>query len=831
MSRSPRSRARSVAGCSWRALGSSLLVAGLLLAAAPQVRAAGVTLEATPLLGGHARTGSWTAVQVRLRNDGPQVDGELRLVSGLQGRSTYGTRVDLPTNSDKRYTLYGQPALFRNELQVLLLSDGQELARQTVSITAHDTYQPVVAVVAEQPQRIIPEITAAYAAQQGGTPPAIVALTPADLPARVEAWSAIDRLVWQDVDTGGLDESQKAAMQSWLAAGGRLVVLGGSTGDTTLTGLGEDLLPYQPNGSVDVPPDDLSNMLGRLPAGAGPVPALTGPLARGTVLGRTGDAVIAAEATIGQGRVALIGFDPGIDWLARTPASVALWRRLLPTGSGAVVNPLSLPDDSGIVSALNNLPAVELPQVEQLFLLLLAYTILIGPINYLVLRRLDRREWAWLTIPLLVAVFGVASFALGRVLKGSDVIVNQIAIVRAGPGTDAGLGQVYVGVFSPSRQPFDVRVGNGALLSNPISQQGQQGGFEQPLDVLTGETTSELRNYQVGHGVLRGFRAESVVSAPYLTADLRFVEGRLTGVVRNGSSRPLEAAAIIFGGDVLLLQTLGPDEARPIDLRVTGRRFIGESLGDRVFGPYGGSPDTDKQRVTRRAVIDQLVGYNKFGEGAGMTTDAPLLIGWQPGATLGVELRDQRPRLLGESLYLVPLPVTVTGSAAFGDGMMRRTVLDSDAIDAGEAADGISLGRGTMTFEYRPLSFDGRFRVERLALSLAPGGASGMPDPRGAPLRPLPPAQQPDQDDPVGDGEPEPQGTLPSVQLFDRSAGRWVEFPRFGSTLDVGDRSGSHSIADPARYVDVSGSFLMRVVNRGESAYFQLLVGLTGTIE
>ena len=117
---------------------------------------------------------------------------------------------------------------------------------------------------------------------------------------------------------------------------------------------------------------------------------------------------------------------------------------------------------------------------------------LVGPINYLVLRRLDRREWAWVTMPVLIVVFSVGAFGLGRALKGSDTIVNTIAIVRGAAGAESGLGQVYVGVFSPSRRTFDVRVGGGALLSNPISIQ-QQGVGGAPLDILLGDPAVRAR--------------------------------------------------------------------------------------------------------------------------------------------------------------------------------------------------------------------------------------------------------------------------------------------------------------------------------------------------
>ena len=59
---------------------------------------------------------------------------------------------------------------------------------------------------------------------------------------------------------------------------------------------------------------------------------------------------------------------------------------------------------------------------------------------------------------MLIAVFTVGSFGIGALLRGSDVIINEVAIVRGAPGTDAATAQSYLGIFSPSRATFQLRV-------------------------------------------------------------------------------------------------------------------------------------------------------------------------------------------------------------------------------------------------------------------------------------------------------------------------------------------------------------------------------------
>ena len=49
--------------------------------------------------------------------------------------------------------------------------------------------------------------------------------------------------------------------------------------------------------------------------------------------------------------------------------------------------------------ALQNLPVLALPSLNILAVLLGVYIVFVGPVNYLVLRRLKKLDWGWVTIP------------------------------------------------------------------------------------------------------------------------------------------------------------------------------------------------------------------------------------------------------------------------------------------------------------------------------------------------------------------------------------------------------------------------------------------------
>jgi hypothetical protein len=834
------------------------LLAVLLLLAGPHVAAAadpsptpalpaGMTMDARAMVQGHVRTGSWMAIRVELANDGPAFAGELRMVGGTQGRTRFAVAVDLPTTSSKAYTLHAQAPAFGSSLEVALVADERVVARRSVAFAIHDPSQLVVGVVAERPGPLVAALRRLR--DSSGTLPAIVPLGVADLPERPEAWSALDRLVWQDVDAGQLDPEQLAALRTWLAGGGRLTIVGGSGGLGLVAGFPDELLPYRPTATIDAEPEALRGLLGgAFPRGAAVVPALAGSAGEGArTLATQGDRVIAADRQAGSGAVTLVGFDPATPWLAESTAVDVLWAAIVPARSAARA-PLVVGDDGIVVSLLGTLPALALPPIEGLLLLLLGYILLIGPVNYLVLRRLDRREWAWVTMPLLVAGFAVAAFAVGAALRGTDVIVNQVALVRAAPGTDAAQAQVYLGVFSPTRGTYDVSLPGGALLSAPYGGEGFGEGGTQGLDVLQGDP-ARVRGLEVGYGTMRSIRAEAPVSAPRIEARLSLEGDRVRGTVTNASDLPLQAAVVVLGTGVVVLGDVAAGATAEVDLRMEPDSF-GRALSERVFGQQqwedDGSPRFDSLRDNvRRQLLDALTYDPFFGSTGTLPADGPVLLAWGEPGLIPVAVAGTDPRITGETLYYLPLDLAAAGRVVFTPDLMRSSLVEVGAQFFNKDPFNISLGGGSATLAYRPIPVTGELRPTRLALGVnmgvvgpLGGGGDGVepapPDDAEPGTTPAPGSGTTDGGGTSGgDAAPAPdepivppdEAGLPTIELFDIEAGAWRRIPDLASGIVV-------EIRDPARFVDAaSGTVLVRLANdRQDAVGLQLAVQLEGDV-
>jgi hypothetical protein len=800
----------------------ALMAIGLLLLslAMPAVASAddGPVMNARALLQGHVRTGSWFAVAVDVENAGPTVNGELRINGGVDSRTRFGTPVELATGSRKQYVLYAQPPTFGGKMKVQLVSGDKVVSEATVAVAPHDQSQLVVGVVSENPAKIVGELK--LLPGSNGTSPTIVPLTPADLPERLQAWSGLDRIVWQDVDASALTPAQLDALRGWIAGGGRLVIVGGTAGADALAAFPDDLLPYRPTSVLDIDPTVLRPILGGVPAGAATLTAYAGDQGLGRPLAQSGDRVVAADLKVGNGSVTLLGFDPTTSWLATGETwDTPLWRRLLPARSGAA---MSLSDDSQIVSAVTNLPSLALPPLGGLLVLLLGYIILVGPVNYLVLRRLDRREWAWVTVPALIAVFTAGSFGIGALMRGSDIVVHEVAIVRGAPATDEATAQSYLGIFSPSRDTFQLKVPGDALLASPINGDIFGTGVVNTLDILQGDP-SRVRDLAIGVGSLRTIRAESSTKGPKVEADLHVVDGTLTGTITNKGTAPLSAVALVVGSASKTIGDIAPGATAKVSFPVGSNPFNQNSLSDRVLGVMnwdGQGLDAEGQRMlVRRSILDQISVDPMTGISNGLPAETATLLAWGTDEVIPLEIEGQKVRHLSNVLYEVALPYSISGTTTFRYDMLRTTVTDMESGFFTKDPWTMTLGPGAARVAYRPIPFEGTFAPAAVTVGMTFGGDLSMPAGKPATLR------ETKRCDPAAEGCFAPQDGLPDIEVLDIGTGAWVQFEHLA-------QGRPYELPDARRWVDpTTGEVQVRFVNEGQQQVgFQLPMEIKGTI-
>ncbi len=625
---------------------------------------AGPTMRVTAGFDGYCRSGCWCPLYVVLSNEGADVEGELSVLvpSTWQDISpgVYTQPVVLPAHSRKAYML-SVPSVdpsYHPDLTVRLLIGGRTFLSRPIRVQWLDEGERLYGVASGDPSALNLLSGVAPVGEQA----AVAHLDLEALPPAPLAWEGLDVVVLNDVDTSALTPDQRLALGTWLAHGGHLVVGGGAGVARTVAGVA-DLLPVTVGGVRAV--DDLPALGEPIGAAtvAGPYPVAEAGLRDGVVLieqreqGEGGaDLTLLARRTHGAGTVDFLAFDAGLRPFARWDDNGRLWTFIL--GEGMVRDrTLTVQRGSGMKDAVNLVPGLDLPSVLQIVGFMLVYTLLIGPVNYLVLRKLDRRELAWLTIPALVVGFTVGAYLTGFFIRGNKAVVHRLATVYvpeaspAAPAESDGVGRVTqaVGLFSPRRVGYDLRVPDSGVRELPGEHLGR------PLRVVEGVDGWTVNDLRVDVGGVQPFMAEGYAPVPSVEADLRLVGDvagplELKGTLRNGEV-PLEGAVLLAGDREQRLGDLAPGQDAAVAMLMGGSLPPGEEMAERILGlgSYWDDPERNRRYQFLRAL---------FPAGDFCALDSGMyLVGWSEEVPLPVEVLKRPASTADLALYVYALPV------------------------------------------------------------------------------------------------------------------------------------------------------------------------------
>lgn len=290
---------------------------------------------------------------------------------------------------------------------------------------------------------------------------------------------APDRL--ETFTTTGADAAQVAALLQWVKLGGRL--------GTTITlaaqplfaagGALQEFAGGEVGASTPLPrTTELEKFAGPdvkqsiAPAALRKSPLEVPRLATtdAVVVAREGDLPLVVRRAVGHGVSVAMSFSPEHPLLAGWNGRKAVVRQLLvqlgvlteeeikPRTDGTSMPYYGYYDLAGqLRSALDQYEGVQVISFFTLAVMVLAYLTLIGPVDYVLVRRvLKRPELTWITFPTFVVLTSIGAYYLAVYLKGDQLRVSQADVVDCDAQTGAIRGTSWAGVFSPVGRSYDV---------------------------------------------------------------------------------------------------------------------------------------------------------------------------------------------------------------------------------------------------------------------------------------------------------------------------------------------------------------------------------------
>jgi hypothetical protein len=459
----------------------------------------------------------------------------------------------------------------------------------------------------------------------------VVHLKAEDLPDEALMLDGLDLIALNDVASDQLKEDQVKAITTWVERGGSLVLAGGEGYPKTAKAF-DAIAPVTYSGTAS---------LDRLPTlekeGGKELPMTSSfTVSRATV--RSGETTVQesgiplfVKSERAKGKVWYVAYDLSLNPLASWNGNPALWEKVLqglaktsfPDGRGPQHNIVNQLMESQY--ALDLFPSLKPPAFYLLLSLFMGYVILVAPLLYLILKKIDKREWAWVIIPVFSLVSSAGIYLIGASDKNS-VLAHTLNTLELN-GSGQGVRTSATAVFVPRGGSYELE------FSQPVKMIGTNGNFggagigremtgssDQAVVMEPGSTRLQwngVEYWSVRKAWMQFDQSEKL--GQFEVTGAMSANG-LQGEVTNRTLSDLTNVSLILNRQAVNIGDLKIGEKKSFNLTMSGGQQMHTDFGQLLF-PFGNRPD-DKER--ERQMVNNYM--NRMGMNGG--PNKPILIGW-----------------------------------------------------------------------------------------------------------------------------------------------------------------------------------------------------------
>ena len=482
---------------------SFLILPWILLCFTSLSTKAALQFDVFPGYGEFVRAYHWCPFTFELHQDGPDFNGFISLRDSNSGVE-HTIPIELPTNTRKRVVIpvyYKGGGNLYNWTARLVSGSGRTVEERTQFQGTEIPWSGY----------LMGSVSRSFAGQpafpkepsQEKYRPRVGRIQAAHFPDQPLALEGLNSLYLHASKAIELEIPQAKALSAWLAQGGHLIVAMDEPAEINSTEWLSALVPFIPNGvgsmewdgtlekwlknpSPSVAPaptcdpslidrpnqsrhrhnPNIDNRYTRLkddPKKKGlALPVVTGTVTDGSVLAEQGGIPLIIQATRGRGQLTLLTFSPERDPIKTWKNKPWFWAKLggIPGQwfEGGNRNYWSGQSVDGLFGSMIESRQVKKLPVEWLMVMLVVYLAFIGPIDRIVLKKLNRQMWTWITFPAYVALFSALIYYVGFRLRAGDSEWSELHVVDVIPFGQENFtrGRTYGSLYSPVNARYEL---------------------------------------------------------------------------------------------------------------------------------------------------------------------------------------------------------------------------------------------------------------------------------------------------------------------------------------------------------------------------------------
>ncbi len=641
----------------------------------------GLTITVDEGFDGKVKRGEGFPVVLNVENSGEDFSGSV-LVSFYPSYNSGGSipvKIEVPAGETRTFQLSlpgmteDHQSYYQNEPSIHVFEgdwkDGKQLTYKgdkAVKPKFIDDATTFIGVLSENYDRLKELRTTSSAT--------MAELNPDILPAQAMGLESIDVMIVDEYSLSQLSDAQQTALKEWIKVGGTLIA--GAAPDAQAT-YGElfELLPMKPDKEADASAEflKLGSSIEELPFNE--LPFFTGEVAEGAeVLIKNGELPAVVRSLYGSGMILQSSFSLGDEPLSAWKDYDTWFVNLLKFSDAGQISNANM--HGGFYDSLywefaeaNEYFPASTVSIEQLIGLLAVYIIIVVPILYFVLRKMDKREHSWWIIPALSILMAAVIFTIGAKDRISQAQLNQMGVYYEENNQLSGLQAATL--LSNTGGEYAIEYPSGAF--RPVSGGG---GGNSLYDPMRGAIFAEqVKTSSVIFPKMDYWSTQTIYGKANQTAEggfaseLTLSDKILTGTITNHYDYDFSEVFIWSGSQKIKLGTLKKGETLEVNKQIN-QSILTKPTSNGYGGINYNQSDIDK--VKREQLEYSAVNYvlNEHMEAA-----KPVIAGITSQSVIDITVADKDEKQNNINMILSSADVQQNITGAF---TLKQETLKTD---------------------------------------------------------------------------------------------------------------------------------------------------------
>ncbi len=307
-----------------------------------------------------------------------------------------------------------------------------------------------------------------------------------------------------------------------------------------------------------------------------------------------------------QGNVLVFSFDIAVNQITNEEFWITVMK------DSIKYNNLNNQYNYSIDNLVKKIKDIELPSEKLIIILFIGYILIITVLIYIVLKRINKRDYVWILIPVISLAFTASIYFIGSKSRINHVIANKINIVKVDEGGKA-LIESYIGFLTSKKrdisikEPGNLEMDNISAYVDPYSQDQSNKFKNKDMRVeINYEGEDTYYNFKETSPFTPEIFKVTNINEEFENIDneLNFVNGELSGYINNNIGCNIEKILLITPYRIWDLGEFKDGEKKEFYEKkdsIFSTKQVWE-LRDKLWNQYNNTKGKDKLKFNMRTL-------------------------------------------------------------------------------------------------------------------------------------------------------------------------------------------------------------------------------------